>query len=46
LGLGVLADIAGVLTYIGLNIGMGLLVLAPICYLITIITKDDPGLII
>jgi hypothetical protein len=43
LGLGVLADIAGVLTYIGLNIGMGLvlLVLAPICYLIAIITKDD-----
>lgn len=41
LALGILADLAGVLTYMGLNIGIVLLVLAPVCWLVAIITKDD-----
>lgn len=40
LGLGVLADVAGLLSYIGLNIGIVLLVFAPICLGIAVITKD------
>ncbi|MFD2167219.1 hypothetical protein ACFSJY_13260 [Thalassotalea euphylliae] len=41
LALGVLADFAGILAYLGFNQPVVLLVLAPICWLIAKITEDD-----
>ena len=40
-GLGILADILGVLSYVGIQKGMALLVLAPCCLLVALITKND-----
>jgi len=39
--LGVLADIAGLLAYIGIGQGLILIILAPICWLVSLITKHD-----
>lgn len=41
LALGVLADMAGILAYLGFNQGIVILVLAPVCLLIAVITKND-----
>ncbi|WP_039989421.1 hypothetical protein, partial [Vibrio owensii] len=41
LTLGIVADVLGVLTYFGFNQGMIVLVLAPICWIIAVVTKND-----
>ncbi|RDK82579.1 UNVERIFIED_ORG: hypothetical protein DFO82_2403 [Idiomarina abyssalis] len=39
--LGVLADMLGLLTYLGFSHGIIILILAPICWLISVVTKND-----